>query len=84
MIEQLLIFGICFLLGIVLRLAYKSVTFLEKKTNLLAVTIILDISLCLVAAAAYTAIIFFMCEGQIFVFSISAIILGFGLTALLF
>lgn len=81
--SQALLFGACFLLGVVFRLVYKLITLVEKKTALVPVTVILDVAMAAAAVGAFALVSFFLCDGQIFSYLVAGCVVGFGLTSLL-
>lgn len=82
--SELLLFGACLALGAIARTLYRLVTMLEKRTKILAVTIILDFLLVAIVAICYTAILFFMSNGQILSYTLAALALGFLIISIFF
>lgn len=79
---QLILFAISFLYGGVLRVTYFLQTLLAKKTNLKAVTVILDFLWCALAAGGFFLISLFFAAGTFYFFMLCGALAGFFLVAI--
>lgn len=78
---QLILFGISFLYGGVLRVAYFLQALLAKKTNIRVVTVILDFFWCAAAAVGFFLISLFFAGGTFCFFMLCGALAGFFLVA---